>query len=255
MGLGTDNVFRIGGWSASVNALTLSGGGSLVALADMRAPIFYDSNDTGYYTDPAANNRLRNLNLGGGTGFDATLHMVGAYANGRLTQMSPNGANQAGLNIMSARNGSNADLWWTWGVNTNNFWYINGGTSFNSSTGMIIDTAGNMTCAGNITAYSDIRLKENVATVTNALEKTLALRGVTYTLLADETKRRKIGVIAQEVQEVLPEVVLRFEEEDGEEKLSVDYGNMVGLLIEAIKEQQAHINRLEEKINLMLDNK
>jgi hypothetical protein len=112
---------------------------------------------------------------------------------------------------------------------------------------MIIDTAGNMTCAGNITAYSDIRLKENIATVTNALEKTLALRGVTYTLLADETKRRKIGVIAQEVQEVLPEVVLRFEEENGEEKLSVDYGNIVGLLIEAIKELKTELDELKSR--------
>jgi hypothetical protein len=56
-----------------------------------------------------------------------------------------------------------------------------------------------------------------------------------------------MGVIAQEVIKVIPEVVLGSEETH----YSVAYGNMVGLLIEAIKEQQAQINKLEEKINSM----
>jgi hypothetical protein len=57
-----------------------------------------------------------------------------------------------------------------------------------------------------------------------------------------------MGVIAQEVMEVIPEVVLGSEETN----YSVAYGNMVGLLIEAIKEQQAYINTLEDKINIIL---
>ncbi len=234
------------------NRMLIGTGGNVESYGDFRAPIFYDSNDTGYYTDPAVNTRLRNINLGGGSGFDATIHIVGIQGgNGRLTQMSPNGASQAGLNIMSARNGSNSDLWWTWGVNTNNYWYINSGVGFNTGTGMIIDSGGNMTCAGNITAYSDIRFKENIESVTNALAKTLSLRGVTYTLKADDSKRRKLGVIAQEVEAVVPEVVMKFEEESGDEILSVDYGNMVGLLIESIKEQQNQINNLQEQINIL----
>jgi hypothetical protein len=58
-------------------------------------------------------------------------------------------------------------------------------------------------------------------------------------------------VIAQEVEQILPEVV----REDDEGIKSVDYGNMVGLLIEAIKEQQTHINRLQEQINSLKEDK
>ncbi len=60
-----------------------------------------------------------------------------------------------------------------------------------------------------------------------------------------------MGVIAQEVIEVIPEVVLGSEETN----YSVAYGNMVGLLIEAIKEQQTHINRLEQQINSLKEDK
>ena len=65
------------------------------------------------------------------------------------------------------------------------------------------------------------------------------LRGVTF----DKDGKESLGVIAQEVQKVIPEVV-----NQGEEYLSVAYGNMVGLLIEAIKEQQQQIEELKAKL-------
>ena len=95
-----------------------------------------------------------------------------------------------------------------------------------------------------ITAYSDAKLKENVVTIDNALEKVKALRGVFYNRIDTEDKSRKIGVIAQEVQEVLPEVV-----STNEDTLSVAYGNIVGVLIEAIKEQQTQIEELKTLIH------
>ena len=105
-----------------------------------------------------------------------------------------------------------------------------------SSTGTSINAA------GSIVAASDIRLKDNIETIPNALEKTLKLRGVTYTRKDGDNKTRQVGVIAQEVKEVLPEAVV-----DGAH-LSVAYGNMVGLLIEAIKEQQKQIEELKSKL-------
>lgn len=89
---------------------------------------------------------------------------------------------------------------------------------------------------------SDERLKENVTTIQNALEKVSALRGVSYDLKED--KRAEIGVIAQEIEKIIPEVVQ--ERPDGYK--GVHYGNLVGLLIEAIKEQQTQINDLKEEI-------
>jgi hypothetical protein len=76
-----------------------------------------------------------------------------------------------------------------------------------SSNRMQLDMSGNVTFAGDVTAYSDARIKENVHTIENALDKTLQLRGVTYNRTDSEDKSTKVGVIAQEVLEVVPEVV------------------------------------------------
>jgi hypothetical protein len=102
----------------------------------------------------------------------------------------------------------------------------------------------------NITAYSDARLKENVSTIENALDKVMQLRGVNYNWIDDPDNTPKIGVIAQEVQEVLPEVVqFHQDNEDTEGTYAVDYGNMTALLIEGMKEQQELINNQNNIIN------
>ena len=111
------------------------------------------------------------------------------------------------------------------------------------------DNSGNWTATANVTAYSDIRLKEEVVTIPNALEKVTKLRGVEYT--RKSTKVREIGVIAQEVKEVVPELVSIIDErteanKEGLEDLHVmKYQNTVGLLIEAIKELKAEVDELK----------
>lgn len=102
-------------------------------------------------------------------------------------------------------------------------------------------TTGNLTAQGNITAFSDERLKDDISEIGGALGRVRQLRGVTYRMQG--TSERRAGVIAQEVRKVLPEVV--FEAEDG--YLSVAYGNLVGLLINAIKELEARVDHLEGK--------
>jgi hypothetical protein len=101
--------------------------------------------------------------------------------------------------------------------------------------------SGSFTATGNITAYSDARLKDNVTNIDNALNKVSVLRGVTYNRNDIENAPRHAGVIAQEVEKVLPEVVLTNEEGIK----TVAYGNMVGLLIEAIKELKSEIEELK----------
>ena len=91
-----------------------------------------------------------------------------------------------------------------------------------------------------MTAFSDKRFKHNIVTIDNALEKVNALRGVNF----EKDGANKTGVIAQEVEEVLPEVVYT----NPEGLKSVAYGNMVGVLIEAIKEQQLQIEQLQQEI-------
>jgi hypothetical protein len=98
------------------------------------------------------------------------------------------------------------------------------------------------TFSGDVVAYSDARVKENVETIETPLDKVMKLRGVSFNRTGED--RKNIGVIAQEIREVLPEVV--HEQEDG--MLAVAYGNIVGLLIEAMKEQQEQIDELKSMI-------
>jgi len=118
--------------------------------------------------------------------------------------------------------------------------YIRDGTT----TRYTFNDNGSFTATGNITAYSDINLKENIEVIPDALNKVSQLRGVTFDRIDIEDEPRQSGVIAQEVEKVLPEVVGTTE--DGTK--TVAYGNMVGLLIEAIKEQQKQIDDLKAKL-------
>jgi hypothetical protein len=91
--------------------------------------------------------------------------------------------------------------------------------------------------APNFVSSSDARLKSEIETIVDALALVCALRGVRFTMDGS----RQIGVVAQEVQAVLPEVV-RVGEAG---QLSVAYGNITGLLIEAVKELAARVAELE----------
>jgi hypothetical protein len=101
----------------------------------------------------------------------------------------------------------------------------------NTNPAYTLDVNGTIYSSGDVIMFSDERKKTNIETIPNALDKVLQLRGVTFDKL-DDSGRRHSGVIAQEVEKVLPEVV--YTAEDGTK--SVAYGNMIGLLIEAIKE-------------------
>jgi hypothetical protein len=103
-----------------------------------------------------------------------------------------------------------------------------------------------------IVAYSDARVKEDVKLIENSLEKIKAIRGVSFTRNdVKDKQKRSIGVIAQEVLAVLPEVVSGTEQD----MYSVAYGNMVGLLIEGIKEQQKQIEELQNKLDNVLSSR
>jgi hypothetical protein len=101
-----------------------------------------------------------------------------------------------------------------------------------------LDVNGTIRASGDVIAYSDRRVKENITPITQALEKIQQLQGVYYTRNDQEDKKRKIGFIAQEVEEVVPEVVITDSTEDN--KKSIAYQNLTALLVEGIKEQQTH---------------
>ena len=113
---------------------------------------------------------------------------------------------------------------------------------------LVIQSSGYVQMAYGYGTTSDERIKTNIKTIENALDKTLLLRGVEYNDIRIEPERKKIGLISQEVELIVPEVV-RTSEEDGIK--SIEYQNLVGLLVEAIKEQQKQINELK---NILIKN-
>jgi hypothetical protein len=135
-----------------------------------------------------------------------------------------------------------------------NWLYIQGGSNgtrirqANGNTSCLFDSSGNLTATGNVTAYSDARLKTDIHTINDALGICGKLRGVSYKWIKDG--KEAIGVIAQEVEEVIPSVVLTNVSTDpstGEttEVKSVDYGKIVGVLINAINELKAEVDELK----------
>lgn len=91
--------------------------------------------------------------------------------------------------------------------------------------------------APNFVSSSDARLKSDIAVIPDALQKLRALRGVTYRMAGSEA--RQMGLIAQDVQAVAPEVVV-----ETEGVLRLAYGNLIGLLVEAIKDLACEVEHL-----------
>jgi putative lipoic acid-binding regulatory protein len=106
-----------------------------------------------------------------------------------------------------------------------------------------------------IAAYSDIRVKTDIETITEPLNKVLKMRGVTFIRTDSSSDKRRMGVIAQEIESYVPEVVTTRDDPDHKKHghKSVSYGNLTALLIEAIKEQQEQIEELKEEIKEIKD--
>jgi hypothetical protein len=211
--------------------------------SDMRAPIFYDQNDTGYYVNPNGTSYINALNIGptangasylningynayGGTGFHGFLTIYNTYASA---------------------------------TNPQQYWRLNGAGGFeivNSPYNAVLFTftqGGDFTAAGNVTAYSDRKLKDNFEPIYDAIQKVMQLNGVTFTRIdKEDTTTRYAGLIAQDVEPVLPEAVQKNDTMSYGEVLSVDYNGTIALLVEAIKEQQFQIIELKKELNKLL---
>ena len=107
---------------------------------------------------------------------------------------------------------------------------------------MKLDSSYNLTASGDVTAFSDKRVKTDIMKIDDALNKVCSINGYTYKRIDTDDDKTHTGVLAQEVMKVLPEVVHGSEDTT----YSVAYGNMVGLLIEAIKELKLEIDELKK---------
>ena len=216
-------------------------------------------NGTITIVQPGTSNQTFSVNQSGNTTInlrnDNSTYSVG---NGQINVNAGTGLSASGSNATANQGGNTTRT-----LSVNQTWlttYIEG-VAYNKSTsdGRFLRKdagAGNQTMsstgtytfqgpivsAGNVTAFSDERLKDDVEVISNALDKVGAIRGVTYRRNDHDSCERHAGVIAQEVEAVLPEVIR--EHESGYK--TVAYGEMVGLLVEAVKELKDEVRRLKE---------
>jgi hypothetical protein len=259
--------------SSWADCLVISNSNNVTITGDIRAPIFYDSNNTAYYVDPSITSNIVGLTVANtitgsisgnaatattlqtartinGTSFNGSANITTAnWGTARtIWGQSINGSANITAPVRPAAGSVTAPAFSTSG-DTNTGIYFSAEDVMNVTTGGTLAATfaanGDFTAVGNVTAYSDASLKKDVKVISDPLEKVKAIRGVTYTRI--DTEQVSSGVIAQEVEAVLPEVV-----HTGEDGIkSVAYGNMVGLLIEAIKEQQTQIEALTSEINTL----
>ena len=130
--------------------------------------------------------------------------------------------------------------------------FTNTTAATSATTGAVVITGGlgvggAIYAGADVTAYSDERLKENIAVIPDALDKVAEIRGVTYIRKSDG--QESTGVIAQDVEKVLPQAVTT----DDEGIMAVKYGNMIGLLIESIKELKSQNEQMASEISALKD--
>lgn len=194
------------------------------------------------------------INYNSGTTYNGsaarTISVAGTSINSASTLVARDGSGDftAGTVTGSAFNATTADPFRVNGttvINSNRSLInvVNGNFSGIVTASSISATNGNF--AGIITATdfnstSDINLKENIQTVENPLETIQSLRGVSFDW--KESGKKSYGVIAQELQEVLPELI------GGGEIKSVNYNGLIGVLIEAVKELSAEVEELKRKL-------
>ena len=107
-----------------------------------------------------------------------------------------------------------------------------------------MSAAGAATFNNDVTAFSDKRLKTDISNIENGLDKVMQMQGVYYKRNDVEDAREQIGVLAQDMEAIVPEVVLTADDEM--QTKSVDYGKLTSVLIEAIKELKLEIDELKK---------
>lgn len=120
-----------------------------------------------------------------------------------------------------------------------------------SNPGYALEVVGDIYASGNVIAFSDCNYKTNLVYINDALEKINALSGYTYTFINDPkpVPSRYAGLLAQDVAKVLPEVVMQADDA----KLGISYGNMMGIVVNAIKELKQSIDQIKTQLeNLQL---
>ena len=229
----------------SSNDLQIYHDGSHSRILDNGTGDLYLQGNNLYLTNASGNNFFRGISGG----------EVNLYHNNSAKLAT----NSGGITVTGTINGGDlrGDVW-TIGRDSNDYfsvgttthkWYLDG------TEDMRLENDGDLHVEGNVIAYSttisDERLKTDIVKIDGALDKVAQLNGYTFTYTADGKK--SAGVIAQEVQKVLPSAIiesklpLKMGDDDQTEYMTVQYDQLMGLMIEAIKELKAEVAELKGK--------
>lgn len=265
----------------STNAINLSGGsgvtfgswnsvagwvnnsGDAQFNASSRAPIFYDSNDTTFYVNPNG---------------DLSVYVAGEICNSNYAQgsLQPGALNIGRTDTNYRWDGTSWSNNVLTGIlaNCSEYWeiaihdsgdsvmsalYFDGGSTLymgrNIGWGQCNLNVPASVYAGAYYYNSDRNLKYDIKTISNSLDKILALEGVSYKWKHDN--KSGIGLIAQDVEKIIPEIVddtISIDDKNVETTIkTVNYGHLVGLLVEGIKEQESKIKKLEAQLAYILE--
>jgi len=187
--------------------------------------------------------------LATGNGSSAMGH--GTTASGAQSFAAGNNTTASGTGSVAFGDGTRAISYGGFAVGKHNattdaaFIVGNGNDASNQSDAFVVNTDGSAVFSGDVTVNSDMRLKANIISLGSTLAKLMQIDGKSYVMKKDASKQ-KIGLLAQDVQEVYPELVKEANNKEG--TLSVNYQGLIPVLINAIKEQQAEINELKKLI-------
>ena len=124
----------------------------------------------------------------------------------------------------------------------------NGADNDNRSDALVVKFDGTTTIAGDLNINSDARIKANIISLGSTLAKLLQIDGKTYTIKKDENGKQKIGLLAQDIEKVFPELV---SESNGIK--SVNYQGLVPVLINALKDQQSEIDEMKSMVQELIN--
>ena len=210
-----DGVLAVG--NTSTRSISV---GALTSTSINTGALSSSTINTGALTSTTINTQNNTITAGSGT-------VTGSEFIGQLNGTLKNARTINGVSFNGSANIANT--------------FNNGVKIAGSTISMSGSYTGTFTASGDVVAFSDVALKSNISPITEALERVNQIGGYTYNKIGDDHKRT--GVLAQEIQEVLPEAV--HTNEDG--VLGVAYGNLTGLLIEAVKELSSKVKELESK--------
>jgi hypothetical protein len=182
------------------------------------------------YGKSGVNISAGNFKVGGTTVIDASRNLEN-IVNASTSKLTLVGSSSANIENYVTGTGTPTTNWRTVGASSNL---------------MTLGSSGGLNIAGSLTQNSDRRIKDNIAPITDALSKTCALQGSTYTRTDEgqDTAKVQAGLIAQDVEAVLPEAV-----GETNDIKTIDYSSVVALLVESIKELKSEVDDLKTQLS------